>query len=222
MKFWGIAVLGLVGAAILISLGIWQVQRLAWKEAILRDMATEFASPPVILPRLSELSEQEDEYLPVTVTGRVTSTSVRVLVSQKIYGAGYRLIAAFDTGNERILLDRGFVSVNDPLPKDPIDLGTVTGNLLWPDERDNWTPANDLENNVWFARDLDELAQHLDTLPLLLVRRGGDLHDPNITPLPITTAAIPNDHLQYAVTWFSLALIWLGMTGYFLYRMAQR
>jgi surfeit locus 1 family protein len=34
----------------------------------------------------------------------------------------------------------------------------------------------------------------------------------------VDTAGIPNDHLEYAVTWFALALVWLGMTAYFLRR----
>jgi surfeit locus 1 family protein len=52
----------------------------------------------------------------------------------------------------------------------------------------------------------------------LLVLRNSSFADDLARPLPKMSANIPNDHLNYALTWFSLALIWLGMSGYFLYR----
>ena len=75
-----------------------------------------------------------------------------------------------------------------------------------------------MDRNIWFARDVDVMAETLDTEPLLIVMREGAGPDPKITPLPVDTARIPNDHLQYAITWFSLAAIWLAMTVLFLRR----
>ncbi|MEO0358281.1 MAG: SURF1 family protein [Pseudomonadota bacterium] len=216
MRFWGILALGLVGAGILVSLGIWQVQRLAWKQDVLAKISEQISSDPIALPQA--VSEDQDEFRPVVVQGQFVGDTVRVLVSQKLYGAGYRLIAAFDTGARRVLVDRGFVSVNDPLPSLPSDVGTIVGNLHWPNEVDSFTPENDLVANMWFARTVPDLAAHLQSDPVLIIRGGGSLADPGVTPLPVTTDRIPNNHLNYAITWFLLALIWLGMTGYFLYR----
>jgi surfeit locus 1 family protein len=56
----------------------------------------------------------------------------------------------------------------------------------------------------------------LQTLPILLVVRSSSLPEPGVSALPVDTARIPNDHLQYAITWFSLATIWLGMSLFFL------
>ena len=95
---------------------------------------------------------------------------------------------------------------------------TLTGNLQWPQEVDSFTPEADMDRNIWFARDVDVMAETLDTEPLLIVMREGAGPDPKITPLPVDTARIPNDHLQYAITWFSLAAIWLAMTVLFLRR----
>lgn len=215
----GILFVGLIGAAILISLCVWQVQRLGWKEAVLADISLEISADPVSLP--AEPTENMHEFLPIFVEGSYVGDTVRVLVSQKIYGAGYRLITAMDTDQGRILVDRGFVSVNDPVPDTPSGAGRVVGNLHWPNEVDSFTPDNDVLANVWFARTVPELAAHLDTRPILVIRRDGSLPDPSVTPLPVTIDNIPNDHLQYAVTWFLLALIWVGMTGYFLYRTRQ-
>ncbi len=219
MRFWGILIFGLIGVGILVSLGVWQVQRLAWKQDVLADIEAQIGGQPQ--PLATVVSEQADEFRPVQVAGQFSGQTIRVLVSQKIYGAGYRLISAFDMGDRRILVDRGFVSVNDPVPDLPAGQGTIIGNLHWPNEVDSFTPDNDLAANIWFARTVPALAAHLDTEPVLIIRRGGSLADPGVTPLPVTTDAIPNDHLNYAITWFSLALIWLGMTGYFLYRTRQ-
>jgi surfeit locus 1 family protein len=145
--------------------------------------------------------------------------TVRVLVSQKIYGAGYRLINAFELSDGRkIIVDRGFASVRADMPAIPEGSGQVTGNLQWPQEIDSFTPDNDLAANIWFARDVRALSAYLQTEPILLVLRSSSFADDAATPLPKMSANIPNDHLNYALTWFSLALIWLGMSGYFLYR----
>ncbi|MEL6889648.1 MAG: SURF1 family protein, partial [Pseudomonadota bacterium] len=95
---------------------------------------------------------------------------------------------------------------------------TLIGNLDAPQEADGFTPAPDLASNLWFARDVPAMAQALDTQPILVVLRNAPEIDLGVTPWPVDTAGIPNDHLQYAITWFSLALIWGAMTGYFLLR----
>ena len=64
------------------------------------------------------------------------------------------------------------------------------------------------------------MAQALDTEPLLLI--AANATDPVLTPLPVGTEGIPNDHLQYAITWFSLAVVWIAMTVYFLWRPRAR
>ena len=64
------------------------------------------------------------------------------------------------------------------------------------------------------------MARALDTEPVLLVARTQT--DPGLDPMPIGTANIPNDHLQYAITWFSLALIWVAMTVFFIRRPRAR
>ncbi|MEQ9054268.1 MAG: SURF1 family cytochrome oxidase biogenesis protein, partial [Roseovarius confluentis] len=51
-----------------------------------------------------------------------------------------------------------------------------------------------------------------------LVARELSQPEDAVTPLPVDTAHIPNDHLQYAITWFSLAAIWLGMTAFYIFR----
>ena len=207
---------GIIGVAVLVWLGAWQVERLAWKGSILAQIKERIADAPVPLPENPE--PERDKYLPVRIDGTFGDEALRVLVSRKIVGAGYRLISPFDTGGRRVLVDRGFVGVNDPAPAPPGGNVTVTGNLHWPDDRGSATPENDTGGNIWYARDIDAMARQLGTDPVLVIVRKLSQPEQGVTPLPVDTAAIPNDHLQYATTWFALAVVWAVMTGYFILR----
>lgn len=213
-------VLGLGGIAILIALGVWQVRRLAWKEAILARIEATIAAAPVPLPAAPD--PETDRYRPVRLSGRTTGDELLVLSGQKQAGPGYEVIAAFETADgRRILLDRGFLpEAARGAARPPVPLA-ATGNLLWPQDADSYTPPPDAATGLWFARDVTAMAATLGTEPVMVVLRepGGD--GQGIVPVPVDTSGIPNDHLQYAITWFSLAAVWAGMTAYLLWRIRR-
>lgn len=209
-------IFGLLGTGVLVSLGTWQMQRLAWKQGILSRIDARIAAEPVALPDAP--TEVADEYTPVQVSGVLDGAFIRVLVSQKHVGAGYKIVAKLDADAGPILLDLGFIPVASDLTLPAGTEVATTGNLHWPDEITRSTPAPDIPGNLWFARDVAAMAQTLGTRPILVVARDMSLPDSNLTPLPVDSASIPNDHLQYAITWFSLAAIWLIMTFYFIWR----
>lgn len=215
--------LGVVGVAILCSLGIWQLHRLTWKEAMLADIETRIAAPPVDLATVTAPDAERDQYLPVTVKGRTTGEEADVLSGLKEQGTGFEIISAFETSDgRRILLDRGFVpEAQKDVARPPVEL-TVTGNLEWPNEADTYTPEPDLSANLWFARNVPDMAASLKTDPILVVIRTAEGDAQGILPMPVDTTGIPNDHLNYAITWFSLAAVWAGMTLYLLWRIRQR
>lgn len=220
MRLWFGLIVGVIGVGILVSLGIWQVQRLAWKQEVLTRIETEIAAAPV--PLRAALEPELRRYSPVTITGRFDTEAapLRILASRKTIGAVYRIIRPFQAEDYgRILVDTGWI-VDDAeaLPAPPAEAVTLVGNLDTPNEADGFTPAPDLEGNIWFARDVPEMARALSTEPVLVVLRDTPDSDLGVTPWPVDTAGIPNDHLQYAITWFSLALIWGAMTVYFLLR----
>jgi surfeit locus 1 family protein len=211
--------IGLAGLAVLLALGIWQVQRLEWKQTILADIDARIVAEPVEIPASPD--PEADRYLPVQAKGQFTGQEIDVLVSRKQIGAGYRIIAVLQTETgRRLLVDRGFI-VDEArgIPREVTEVA-VTGNLLWPQEVDSYTPAPDPKTGVWFARDLAALASALQTEPVLIIARS-DTGD-GIEPMPVDSSAIPNDHLTYAITWFSLALVWLGMTSLWLWRIRRR
>lgn len=216
-------ILGLGGVAILLSLGVWQVRRLHWKEALLASINARIDATPAVLASIGAPDEASQRYRPVFAKGRTTGAEILVVSGSRDAGAGYEVIDAFVTvAGRRVLLDRGFIPEADRTkPRPPADL-TVTGNLDWPREADSYTPAPDAATGVWFARDVSAMADFLKTDPLLVVVRTSEGGDPAIVPVPVDTSAIPNDHLQYAITWFSLAAVWAGMTAYLLWRIRQR
>jgi surfeit locus 1 family protein len=212
-RFGFLIVFGLTGFAVLIGLGVWQVQRLDWKRGVLAEIESRIAAPEVALPETPD--PEADKYLAVQVAGTILPGELHVLVSRKNIGAGYRIIAPFETDTgRRILLDRGFVPVAEASADRSLGPVTIDGNLHWPQETDSYTPAPDLAANTWFARDVPAMAAALETEPVLLVARS----DTGPSPMPVGIEGIPNDHLQYAITWFSLALIWAAMTAFFLWR----
>ena len=210
--------LGFVGAAILISLGVWQMQRLDWKQGILAEIDLQISGPAIPLPAAPD--PETHRYAPVELTGTIGRPEIPVLVSVKRVGPGYRLIVPFETEGRRVLLDQGFIPLEAKDLERPTGEVTIRGNLHWPDEIDSYTPDNDLDANIWFSRDVPTLAAALGTEPLLII--AATQTDPSVTPLPVDSSAIPNDHMSYAVTWFSLAVVWLGMTAFLGWRITRR
>jgi Uncharacterized conserved protein len=211
-------VIGIAGCAVLIALGTWQLRRLEWKQGVLAEIEAEIAAAPVPLPATVDPSMK---YLPVMASGEIGVEELHVLVSRKQVGAGYLIVTPFTTTDgRRVLLDRGFVP--DEAKDAPRGGGPalVVGNLHWPDDMNSSTPAPDMGRNIWFGRDIPAMAAALDTEPVLIVAREstGD----GIEPMPVGTEGIPNDHLEYAITWFSLCLVWLGMTLFLLWRIRAR
>ena len=212
---------GLIGTAILVWLGTWQMQRLEWKRGILSEIESRIEGPFRPIPSLGAVIPERDRYAPVSLNGEIGAQELLVLVSQKRVGAGYRIISPYtlDDGR-RVLLDRGFAPVDqrDADRTRTDERVEVQGNLHWPDDRTSSTPDNDVAGNTWFARDIAQMAELLGTEPLMVIARNMSPPDAGVTPLPVDTSGIPNDHLQYAITWYSLASIWVIMTGAFIWR----
>ncbi len=210
---------GVFGVVVLLWLGVWQVQRLAWKTEILARIDTRLAAAPVDVPAAPEPAA--DEYLKVRAAGTIEPGELDVYTSAPGRGVGYRVIVPMRLEDGRtILLDRGFVPIGEKAAARLVGPISVEGSLHWPNETDGYTSAPDREKNIWFARDVPLMAEALGTAPVMLVVASSD--DP-AAPMPMpVTVNLPNNHLQYAVTWFGLALVWAVMTGTLLWRIKRR
>ena len=208
------------GLLVLLSLGVWQTKRLAWKEALLENISYNLSSQPSILP--TELKKSEHNYKMVEVEGSFEPRSIFILTPVKGSGAGFRVISPLKLKDgSKILIDRGVIKEQDTDRLETLrQKNLVIGYLFWPNETDYFTPDPNLERNIWFSRDLEKMASFLETQPILVVATENRL-DPSLK-MQDPTIDIPNNHLQYAITWFMMAILWFGMSAYFVYKMIKK
>lgn len=206
-------VIGLGGIAVLLWLGFWQIDRLDWKRGVIRDIETRVSQDPVPLPQVVDV--ESDNYLTVILKGAATGDEIRFLDSGTAAGTGHRIISAFETTDgRRVMLDQGLLPLYaDAGPALTTEV-TVQGNLIWPDDISTQAPVGD----EWYARNVAAMAQALAAEPVLVVLSAATEYDERLTPLPVDTRNIKNDHLEYAITWFLLAVVWLSMTLFYMAR----
>jgi surfeit locus 1 family protein len=218
-RMWFPILMGLAGVALLCSLGIWQVQRMYEKRAQLDAMVAGISTPAVAVPL--NPNPESDRFRPVTAKGRFTGERLYVLSGKAQIGAGVRVISVLQTTDgRRILVDRGFLPDDEKHKALTATDAEITGNLMWPRDANAYTPPPDPKTGLWFARDAVAMAALLQTEPTFIVANTptGD----GIEAIGVDTSTIPNDHWGYAITWFSLALVWAVMTVALLWRIRRR
>lgn len=214
-------IMGVGGVAILAYLGVWQMQRLAWKNGVIAELEARLSDPP----RIVAGDETRDEnYAPAIAAGRFLAPEeapqIRFLSSLPPNGPGFRIITVFELDDgERILVDRGFAPQSfapkhQPPPPPPLGQREVSGVLHWPREVSSFTPEPNAAEKLVFARDVEAMADILGTRPVMLVAREPEAAEGAPWPRPLPPSVdLPNDHLGYAITWFSLAAVWAAMTA---------
>ena len=207
-------IFSIIVTCVFIALGTWQLQRLEWKTNLLAKIEARVSATPIALP--STPDPIADKYLRVTVTGDISTQELHVLTSTN-GTPGFKIIAVMDLPDgRRILVDRGFVAGANKNASRNGGITNATGALLWPIETDKYTPAPDREDNLWFARDVELMSAELNTAPILLSITASDNNE-NVTPQPVQIN-IHNRHLEYVLTWYGFAIIWVGMTGLLIWR----
>ncbi|MGR9448207.1 SURF1 family protein [Rhizobium leguminosarum] len=214
-------ILVLIALAILISLGTWQVERLHWKEGLLADIAARQAASPVPLAEIEAMAAAggDIEYRKVTATGRYINNKERHFFATWRGQTGYYIYTPLELADGRILfVNRGFVPFDNKEPEMRMqgqltDQQTVTGlaREKLPGKPSWVVPDNDVAKNIFYWKDLDVMAESVglekaDVIPFFVDADS----TPNPAGLPIggvTQVDLPNDHLQYAFTWYGLAAV---------------
>lgn len=224
-RIWFLLIVGVGGVAILLTLGVWQWQRLQWKEGLIAGLTARIEASPLTVTG-GEIPDDAD-YRRAEAVGTFDADAdpARYLTSLKPLGPGYRVIQPFTlTSGVRVLVDRGFIPDAVDVPPAPAEPLRLTGALRWPQEVSSFTPEPNLRQGRWFARDVPRLAEVYETRPVMLVLDtppGDPIETPWPRPTPVSIA-LPNDHFGYAVTWFSLAAIWTIMTTLLVIRSGPR
>jgi len=221
-------VFAIVGVAILIGLGIWQLDRKTWKENLIETVTTRIARAPESLPPRASwprLLPEGNEYTRVTFPAEFLDGQEALVYTAgsafrpDVQGPGYWVFApARLAGGSIVLVDRGFVPLERKDPATRADgnahgIIEIVGVMRWPEARGLFTPADDPNSNVWYLRDPKAIAaakKWASAAPFYIdqespVAAGG-------VPLAGKLAVrLPDNHLQYAITWFGLALALAGV-----------
>ncbi|WHO78677.1 SURF1 family protein [Rhizobium leguminosarum] len=214
-------ILVLIALAILISLGTWQVERLHWKEGLLADIAARQAASPVPLADIEAMAAAggDIEYRKVTATGRYINNKERHFFATWRGQTGYYIYTPLELADGRILfVNRGFVPFDNKEPEMRMqgqltDQQTVTGlaREKLPGKPSWVVPDNDVAKNIFYWKDLDVMASSVGLEKARVIPFFVDADStPNPAGLPIggvTQVDLPNDHLQYAFTWYGLAAV---------------
>jgi len=212
-----------IAFAILCGLGMWQVQRLHWKEGILAKIAALQAAPPMPINQAltgGPLGPEIDFTRVEADCPEIETTPFVKLFT--VYNArpGFRVITACALSGARyrtILVDRGFIDQNQAASLTPGQGHALTtpivGVLRRGDLRNFMTPQNQPSQGLFYWREIAAMARSLnapDPAPtyLMLERPAPDSGAPTPAAVPVD---IPNNHLGYALTWFGLAATLLGV-----------
>ena len=215
-------VLGAFGA--LIALGTWQLERKAWKEGLIATLASRLAAPPTPLPareRWERLDGAKDEFTRVAFPATFVPREEAFVYSSgsglrpDVKEPGYWVFSpARLSGGSLVLVNRGFVPEGRQEAKTRPDgeaegVVDIVGVMRWPEPRGTFTPNDEPAKSLWFVRDPAAMAAAKgwgNVAPFYIDQEApappGGL--PRVGPLKVN---LPNNHLQYAVTWYGLAAV---------------
>ncbi|MEI4484799.1 SURF1 family protein [Frigidibacter sp. MR17.14] len=197
------------------ALGLWQVQRLAWKQDLIARVEARLTAAPVAAPGpdgWKGVTAEDAEYRRVTVTGTLLNNNDTLVQAVTALGAGFWVMTPMATEDGwTVLINRGFVPADKREPGYRSYLEgqqTVTGLLRMTEPGGGFLRSNDPGAGRWYSRDVQAIAgaQSLGQVaPYFIDAAAGA--DPKALPVGgLTIVAFPNHHLQYALTWFGMAL----------------
>lgn len=227
-SIWGLALIALVMVSVLIGLGVWQLHRKDEKRALIAALTARLAAPPVALPPKSKwaLLNSEDEFTRVKFQATLDTRSQAKVYSSgsalrgDISGVGIFVFApARLIDGSSVVIDRGFVPDGADIPKLMPQVFEFTGYIRFPEKAGWFTPHEDTAKRLWFVRDHVAMARANDwgeVAPFYIdvERQVPAVALPKAGPLQVH---LKDDHLQYAITWFGLALAVAATLGFWIF-----
>ena len=226
-------IVGVVGVIILTGLGIWQLDRKIWKENLIAMISARLAQAPEDLPLPTswpQLTSQTDEYRRVIFSAEFLEGEEALVYTpgsafrSDLTGPGYWVMApARLPGRSIVVVDRGFVPADRMAPAMraagmPHGSVDIVGVMRWPETRGLFTPADEPQNNLWFVRDPAAIAvaKKWDSAAPFYIEQESPVPSGGLPQPGKLTVNLPDNHLQYAITWFGLALGLAGVYGVWL------
>lgn len=210
--------------ATLVSLGVWQVHRLAWKRDLIERVEQRVHAPAVPAPgreQWPQVNVANSEYLHVSVQGHYLHDRETLVQAVTERGGGFWVLTPLQTADGYVvLINRGFVPPNQ---RDPAtrrqgqieDVTTVTGLLRISESGGAYLRTNEPAADRWYSRDVAAIAaaRGLSDVAPYFIDADASEAQPGDAPVGgLTVIKFSNNHLQYALTWFALALMVAGGT----------
>ena len=218
-----LAVLGIAG---LLALGIWQIERRAWKLHLIQRVEQRIHSPPVAAPGPTTwrtMNAVDDEYRRVRVSGHFLNNDETLVQAVTERGPGFWVLTPLQTdAGFTVLINRGFVPSDRrdqaTRPDSLVDGDTtVTGLIRMTEPKGGFLRTNNPATEQWYSRDVAAIAAAhglSDIAPYFI--DSNRRSNPGSLPLGgLTVVSFPNNHLVYALTWFALAAMLAGALAYF-------
>lgn len=219
---YGLAALLLTAIAVFSALGVWQVQRMHWKHALIARVEARVHAKPVALAPDAALSGDKAtdlEYLRVHASGVYQGPATVLVRAATDLGTGYWTMTPLRMEDGRqVWINRGYVPAGITAVQAgataPTGRVTVTGLLRRSEPEGSLLQSNRPQDDRWYSRDVDGLAQARRigaVLPVFIdaqVEQTAGVSAAGPKPVPgLTQIHFPDSHLTYALTWFAMALL---------------
>ena len=193
------------------SLGTWQLYRLQWKQDLISQISIGLKSSPI-----KYSSNISKNYQRVELIGKYLFDNQIYLYSLNEKGEpGFDVITPFETKNkENVLVNRGWIKkdLKNNLPIVSLN-GKITGMLRSANRKNMFTPENDIKENIWFYLNLSDIEKTTGKKFNKFIVYLED-NNTNIPKPKKITIDLPNNHLKYAITWYSISI---SIFFYYLY-----
>jgi surfeit locus 1 family protein len=220
----GLLVPAALAFAALIALGTWQIKRKAWKEGLIAALTERLAAPPVALPPPAawpSLDPADDEYRRVKFAATFDHGKEALVYAAAsafrpdVSGIGYWIFTpARLADGTSVIVNRGFVpdARKDRATRavgqitGPVE---ITGALRWPEPRHWFSPADNPARNLFYTRDPLAIAAAEGVRPVapFYVEQESPVPPGGLPQPGKLVVHLRNEHLQYAITWYGLALV---------------
>jgi len=216
----GMTLFAVPALLVLIALGVWQVQRLHEKELLLTTLAERMAAPETPVDDVLRLPLPDMEWRHVRAQGRfLHDKEAYVYATEFDLGLGVHVLTPLVMADGGVVLvDRGFVPIASKAPETR-EAGQVEGDIAVSGivrregERNLFTPTTDEGQRMWYWRDIEGIARTVGVMlcaPVVIVAEQ-PANPGGLPKFAGYRVDIPNNHLQYAFTWFGLAMTLVGV-----------
>ncbi len=224
-RIWPIVIATLLGVGILLSLGVWQVQRLHWKQGLLAELAAKAKAEPVDLTAADTVAKTGNaEFLRVRFRATYKHEAGMKMISAYEGGQGWTIITpAVSADGHAVVVDRGRVPgqrlESFDKPQGEVEVNGVV--RTYAHGRAYFDPDNDPKGNLWYWWDVPamlaaaNLPAELKPVPFVVQLLPGAVAAEFPAP-PEPKANLANNHLGYAITWFGLAIALLVVSGVYI------